>query len=129
MKTLRNVFLNYLHSFVNIVSCSNSRLALDFYRPQRSCEGYVFTACVCPQVPDQVHPPGPGTPLTPHWTRYTNPPPDQVHPPGRYTPWTRYTPQCRYVPLGRSPPRPGTPPRPGAPPWQVTPQTRYTPLG
>ena len=63
------------------------------YRPQRSCEGYVFTG-VCLStwgggVPDQVHPPG--TRYTPQ-TRYTplgpgTPPRDQVHPPG-----TRYTP-------------------------------------
>ena len=75
-------------------------------------QGYVFTG-VCDSVhrggvPDQVHPPGPGTPPQ---TRYT--PPDQVHPP-----WDH--------PLVH-PPGPGTPPRdqePGTPP-----QTRYTPLG
>ena len=78
-------------------------------------------ACVCPQggVPDQVHPPGPGTPLDqvhPSRTRYTpwdqvQLPPDQVHPHHTqdqvHPPWTRCT------PLG-----------PGAPPG-----TRYTPLG
>ena len=47
-------------------------------------------ACVCPRggVPDQVHPPRPGTPpldQVPPRTRYT--PQDQVH-----TPRTRYTP-------------------------------------
>ena len=99
--------------------------SLNFYRPQRSCEGYVFT-CVClstggGRVPGQV-PPGPGTP-----------PWEQVHPLGpgtpprtRYTPpGTRYTPPgTRYTPLGPGtspwdqvhPPEPGTPPR-----------TRYTP--
>ena len=55
-----------------------------YYRPQRSCEGYVFTS-VClstgGEVPDQVHPPGPGT--SPR-TRYT--PQDQVHPLGPGTP-------------------------------------------
>ena len=85
------------------------------YRPQQSCEVYVFTS-VCLSTgeeyltryppgtrytPDQVQPPGPGTlPL------------DQVHPPG-----TRYTPPDQVHPLG-----PGTPPRPGTPPWdQVNP--------
>ena len=80
-----------------------------YYRPQRSCEGYVFTnVClstggVAGHVPpwDQVHPPGPGTPLS--GTRYT--PWDQVHPPNQVHPQTRYT-----------PPGPGTPPG-----------TRYTP--
>ena len=79
-----------------------------YYRPQRSCEGYVSTG-VCLStggaVPDQVPPPRPGTPPR----RVTPPrpgtPPDQVHPPGPGTP-----PQTRY------PPRPGMPPR-----------TRYTP--
>ena len=63
-------------------------------------------------VPDQVHPPGPGTPPrtryppgpgTPPRTRYTprpgTPPRDQVHPPRPGTlPQTRYTPGTRYTP-------------------------------
>ena len=101
-----------------------------YCRPQRSCEGYVFTL-VClstggstwagtPPGPGTSPPPGPGTPPR---TRYT--PWDQVHPPG-----TRYTPQNQvqylvlgvYLVLGGTPPGPGTPPRPGTPP-----KTRYTP--
>ena len=65
------------------------------YRPQRSCEGYVFTRVCLSTVgstwagtpQDQVHPPGPG--ILPR-TRYTSW--DQVHPPGPGTPpGTRYT--------------------------------------
>ena len=55
------------------------------------CKVICLQACVCPQggVPDQGHPPRPGTPR------------DQVHPPGPGTPQgTRYT-----------------PPGPGTPPW------------
>ena len=87
-----------------------------YYRPQRSCEGYVFTG-VCLStgggVHDQVHPPGPGTPPG---TRCT--PWDQEHPPGPGTPplpRTRYTPQA------------GTPPgtRYTPPPDQVHPPPRY----
>ena len=84
-----------------------------YYRPQRSCEGYVFTGvCVSTRgegVPGQVPPP---------W--------DQVHPllgPGtppkiRYTPQTRYTPspQTRYTPWDQVPPQD-----------QVPPRIRYTP--
>ena len=112
----------------------------DFYRPQRSCEGYVFTPVCqsfCSQggVPgqvhpragtppwDQAHPPGPGTPP---WQV----PPGQVHPLGRYTPGrytpgqihpqqvhpprTRYTSRAGTLPLG-----PGTPPRQVPPPPQA----------
>ena len=76
------------------------RVKANFYRPQRSCEGYAFTR-VClstgegeyldryplgPGTPqDQVNPPGTGTP-----------PPDQVHPI-----------RTRYTPI----PGPGTPHR------------------
>ena len=87
--------------------CASGGRGIDnlFYRPQQSCEGYVFTP-VClstggstwagtPQ--DQAQPPGPGT--HPPGTRY---PPDQVHPPG-----TRYT----HIPWDQvPPPGPGTPP-------------------
>ena len=110
----------------------------NIYRPQWSCEGYVFT-CVClstgggstlagtpqdqvhprdqVQPPDQVHPRDrvhPPDQVHP-WTRYTSPL-DQVHPPGPGTqpPQTRYTPQDH--PLDQvHPPGPGTPLR-----------TRYT---
>ena len=74
----------------------------------------------CPQwggVPDQVHPPRPGTPQT----RYT---PQPGTPPGPGTPpRTRFTPPGPGTPPGtRYPPGPGTPPRgPGTPPG-----TRYT---
>ena len=77
------------------------------YRPQRSWGKVMFLQAsvilLTGGVPDQVHPPGPGTPPR---TRYT--PRDQVHPPG-----TRYTPQDQV-----HPPVPCTPPLPG---------TRYTP--
>ena len=67
----------------------------DFYRPQRSCEGYVFTG-VCLSTPDQVHPSRgadtpPGTRCTPlPGTRYI-PPRDTVtaadgtHPTGMHS--------------------------------------------
>ena len=61
-------------------------------------------------VPDQVHPPGPGTPPG---TRYTSLGPGT-------SPGTRYTP----LGPGTPPPRPGTPPRTRYTP----PRTRY-PLG
>ena len=64
-------------------------------------------ACVCPQggVPDQVYPPGPGTPPG---TGYTLLGPGTS--PKQTPPWTRST------PLG-----PGTPPDPGTPPGADTP--------
>ena len=71
------------------------------YRPKRSFgQGNIFTP-VCHSVhsgggvPDQVHPPRPGTPLPPG-TRYTPPPPGPGSPP-----WDQVHP---------SPPGPGTPP-------------------
>ena len=119
-------------------------LLSNFYRPQRSWEGYVLTG-VClstgegyltrytPQgaaTPRSRHPPGLGTPPRPGTaprTRYT--PWDQVPLPGtRYTPQTRCTPlpgtRCTPVQDQVHPPGPGTPP-----PDQVCPQTRYTPPG
>ena len=66
-----------------------------YYRPQRSCEGYVFTR-VCLSTgggvpdkvhpPDQVHPPGPGTTPRPGTPPKPGTPPDQVHLPGPGTP-------------------------------------------
>ena len=119
----------------------------NFYRPQQSCEGYVFTG-VCLSiggVPDKVHPPGtrytprdqvhpPLGPGTPPRTRYTSP--DQVYPLGtRYTPRPGtppgqvHPPDQVHPPGPGTPPRPGTPPGPGTPPWtRYTPRTRYTPL-
>ena len=101
-----------------------------FYRPQRSCEGYVFTG-VClstgggGRVPDQVHP---------RRSRHTPPRGADTHPPGsrplrvstppgaRYTPRTRYTPGTRYTPQGADPPGPGTAPWDQVyppPPWDT----------
>ena len=89
-----------------------------YYRPQRSCEGYVFTG-VCLSTGGEYltrYPPG---------TRYI--PRDQVHPPGtRYTnpPGTRYTPQDQVHPPTRHRHPPGTrytPPTPGTPQNQVHP--------
>ena len=87
----------------------------NFYRPQRSCEGYVFTP-IClstgggglPQCMLGYHPLGAGTPPGPG-----------THPGDQAPPWTRH------------PPRPGTPrsrhPRPGGtrhpPPGPGTPPT------
>ena len=71
-------------------------------------------------VPDQVHPPGPGTPWrpgTPPWGQVH--PPDQVHPLVPGTPTTLHT---RYTPQDQvHPPRPGTPPRTK---YTITPQHR-----
>ena len=93
------------------------------YRPQQSCEGYVFT-CMCLStgggVPGQVPPrtryiplpPGPGNspppgPGTPPGTRYT--PQDQVHPPGPSTPpGIRYTTRDELHPPGTRYPPPET---------------------
>ena len=102
------------------------------YRPQRSW-GKVMFLQVCVilftgGVPDQVPPPGPGTPLdqvhpprpgTPPGARYTpwarHTPLDQVHPPGPGTPWARHTPPGQaHTPGPGTPPGPGThPPGPG----------------
>ena len=90
-----------------VLPCVSLNLSNICYRPQQSCEGYVFTG-VCPSTgeeyltrhtPQTRYPLGPGTSprarYTP-WTRHT-PSRDQVHlPPG--TPRTRYTPQTRYTP-------------------------------
>ena len=84
-----------------------------YYRPQRSCEAYVFTR-VCLSTEGEylgryLPPLGPGTPSR---TSYTPLRPDTpTHPLGPdTTPRTRYTPWDQVHPLG-----PGTPPR-----------TRYT---
>ena len=81
-------------------------------------QGNMFTG-VClstgGRVPDQVHPPGPGTP-----------PGSRQAPPEEQTPWTRYTP-----PGADTPPQEQTPPRsrhsPGAdtPPGADPPQSRH----
>ena len=105
----------------------------DFYRPQRSSEGYVFTG-VCLSTgeeyltrytprgqgtpPDQVHPLGPGTPPLGPGTPPPGPGPpwDQVHPRDQVHPLGPGTPLDQVHPLEQTPPRPGAPPR-----------TRYTP--
>ena len=83
-------------------------ISINFYRPQRSCEGYVFTPVYqsfCSQGREYLgrHPPGPGT-----------------HPPGPGAPlWAG-------SPLG-----PGTPPKDQVLPWDQVhpPGTRYTSRG
>ena len=118
-----------------------------FYRPQRSCEGYVYTG-VCLSTggeylvrypPRTSYPPGPGTPTPQHQVH----PPDQVHPPrpstplqARYLPGPGTPPRTRYTPQDQvhTPPGLGTPPRvhppgPGTPPDQVHPPGPGTPPG
>ena len=103
------------------------------YRPQRSCEGYVFTASVC-RLGGSTWLGTPPEEQTPPRARYT-PPWDQVCPPGPGAP-----PDQVYPPLQVHPSIPGTPPdqvhprdqvtpRSRHPPDQVPPQTRYTPPG
>ena len=99
-------------------------------RPQRSCEGYVFTG-VClstggGECLTRCTPPGPGAPLgpgVPPWDQVH--PLDQVHPPDQVQPLrTRYTPlQDQVHPLGpgTTPRDQGHPPRPGTPPDQIHP--------
>ena len=90
-----------------------------YYRPQRSCEGYVFYRCLSvhrgstwPGTPPGGRHPPEQTPQTKYIPLGQVHPPDQVHPLGPGTP-----PGTRYTPLG-----PGTPHWPGTPPW-----ARYTP--
>ena len=92
-------------------------------------QGYVFTG-VCHSVqrggvPDQVHPPGPGTPRTRYTPQDQVHPPDQVPPPPRPgTPHTRYTPPDQVHPPGTRYPPPDQVPSP----HQVHPPgTRYSP--
>ena len=77
------------------IKCVSFILVTVFYRPQQSCEGYVFprvclsTGGVPGYVPPPgtryTHPPGPGTRNTPQ--HQVHPPLwDQVQPPGRGTP-------------------------------------------
>ena len=70
-----------------------------YYRPQPSCEGYVFTG-VCLStggvVSASVHA---GIP---------HPPPQSRYPPGADTPWER-TPRGRHPPQSRNPPGADTP--------------------
>ena len=87
------------------------KVTLCHYRPQRSCEGYVFTS-VCLSTGGSTWP---GTP--PPGTRY-NPPCDQVPPGTRYPPpRDQVHPRTRYTLRDQV-----------HPPDQVSPQTRYTPL-
>ena len=102
-----------------------------YYRPQRSCEGYVFTP-VC----HSVHGGSTWAGTPPRRYTLTPTPRDQVHPPGRYTPGQvnptraatppgRYTPPPRprtwYTPWNQVHPQVGTPPQD-----QVHPPGRYT---
>ena len=85
-----------------------------YYRPQRSCEGYVFThVCLSTGGSASVHAGIP--PSHPPWSRHT---PWSRHPQSRHpSPWsrapqTRHLPQTRYVPGADTPPAAGTPPLP-----------------
>ena len=116
---------------------SSFKTCCHYYRPQRICEGYVFTG-VCLStggVPDQVHPPGTDThPLGAGTHPGLGTPPEADTPlgPGRPS-RTRYTPPDQV----HISPGPGTTPGQGAPRDQVHPPqdqvhppgTRYTPLG
>ena len=79
IKGNRKIFAVLVFHVVNQV---NSPVRIDFYRPQRSCEGYVFTR-VCLSTGEGV----PGqAPL------------DQVHPPGKHTHPPRSTPRGKHTP-------------------------------
>ena len=97
------------------------------YRPQRSCEGYVFTpvclstggiclsACWDTTPWDQAHPSG---------TRHTH---QEQAPPGADTPQEQTSPQEQAPPLGADTPRADTPsPQDQAPPQEQAPP-RQTP--
>ena len=88
-----------------------------YYRPQRSCEGYVITP-VCHFVHRGLGGWGWGSASVhawiPHLPRTRHPPPGTRHPPGPDLPGPG-TPRDQ-IPLGPDPPRPGTPSR-----------TRHTP--
>ena len=91
----------------NIKTSSLVVLSMNYYRPQRSCEGYVFTP-VCHSVHG-------GVCLSACWDTT---PPDQAHPPPEHIP----------LGLGTKPLLPGAPPpRDQAPRWSTTPRTRYPP--
>ena len=115
----RSIFIfggHYSNYYYHNDHVANEEISIYYYyRPQRSCEGYVFT-----RVYHSVHEGStwagalPGTRYLPIQVH----PPDQVHPFGtRYSPLgpgthqdqvplrTRYTPRTRYTLLG-----PGTPP-------------------
>ena len=101
------------------------RAPKNYYRPQRSCEGYVFTP-VClstgggglPQCMLGYQPPGPDTPLGPDPPGTRHPPQDQATPPG-----TRHPPKTRYLPH-QAPLGPGSP-QDQAPPEQASPGDGY----
>ena len=92
-----------------------------YYRPQQSCEGYVFTG-ICLSTggvsasvhagipPPSRHPPG-------------------ADPPGADTPWEQTLPQEQTPPPGSRHPRRSRPPRADTPPWKQTPspQSRHHP--
>ena len=91
----------------------------NFYRPQRSCEGYVFTG-VCLST-------GEGVCLSALWDTHP-PPPEQTPPQNRHPPWSRHplgadTPESRHPPgadtlQSRHPPGAAQQPRSRHPfPW------------
>ena len=101
--------------------CSVRNCEPHCYRPQQSCEGYVFTP-VC----HSVHR---GVCLSACW--HTTIPPQSRHPPGADTPLEQ-TPAGPGAPLGADTPRsrpPGTghPPGPGTPPGADTPPRNQAP--
>ena len=74
-----------------------------YYRPQRSCEGYVFTL-VCHSVHRG------GVCLSECWDTTT---PREQAPPQEQAPLDQVPPGTRHPPRTRHPPGPGTPPPPG----------------
>ena len=74
-----------------------------FYRPQRSCEGYVFFTCVC----HSVHRGG-GVCLSASWDTTAQETPPEQTPPGADTPLPKQTP-----PGSRHPPQEQTPSQDG----------------
>ena len=94
-----------------------------FYRPQRSCEGYVFTG-VCLStwgVSASVH-----AGMPPPWEQTY---PRSRHPPGR-PPWEQtphppeQTPPWEQTPPEQTPSPPGADTPPSRPPWEQTPPPR-----
>ena len=108
---------------------------MNFYRPQRSCEGYVFTGvclstgeggwwCVCLSACWDTTPPHPGadTPQSRHPPEQT--PPKADTPPEADPP--RADPLEQTPPWSRHPPRADTP-QEQTPPKSRHPQSRYPP--
>ena len=107
-------------SDVNKIDLSVNELkpGCDYYRPQRSCEGYVFTG-VCLSTGEvgvfaSVHAGIPHTTTHPH-------PPEQTHPPKEDTPSEQTPPHSRHPPGSRH-----TPPKQTPPTLQQTPPSLNT---